>query len=177
MRQGGKYRIARRLKYGLSRKSKLTNLQQFMERGVKVNLLFGIGAEHIGGHDAPDLRLHRVLARAQETLDAKVLFDPLEKQFHLPVTFVPCSNAQREQRLVVGQEDQRLARGRLLDANAAQLLGIALGEVRVVEVNRLVRDQACSPPCGRGTSTALVHAAFGAGRKKSACLVQFVQPL
>jgi hypothetical protein len=45
-----------------------------------VKLLFDDGDEHVGGHCAPDLRLHRVFAGAQETLDAQVLLDSLEQR-------------------------------------------------------------------------------------------------
>jgi len=44
-----------------------------------VKLLLDDGDEHVGGHGAPDLRLHCVLAGAQEALDAQVLLDPLEQ--------------------------------------------------------------------------------------------------
>ena len=49
-----------------------------------MQLLFDNRNQHIGGHGTPDLRLHRILAGAQKTLDAQVLLDPLEEQFHLP---------------------------------------------------------------------------------------------
>lgn len=38
------------------------------------------GDEHVVGDGAPDWRLHRVLAGAQEARDAQVLLDPLEEQ-------------------------------------------------------------------------------------------------
>ena len=45
-----------------------------------MKLLFNDSDQHVGGHGAPDLRLHRVLADAQKALDAQVLFDPFEEQ-------------------------------------------------------------------------------------------------
>ena len=36
----------------------------------------------------PDLGFDRVLGRTEESLDAKVLFDPFEEEFHLPAAFV-----------------------------------------------------------------------------------------
>ena len=44
-----------------------------------MKLLFNDGDQHIGGHGAPDLRLHGILAGAQKTLHAQVLFDPFEE--------------------------------------------------------------------------------------------------
>ena len=42
------------------------------------------GDQHVGGYGDPDLRLHRVLAGAEEHLDAQMLLDPLEEQLDLP---------------------------------------------------------------------------------------------
>ena len=38
------------------------------------------GDQHVGGDCDPDLRLHGVLAGAEEGLDAQVLLDPLEER-------------------------------------------------------------------------------------------------
>ena len=67
-----------------------------------MKLLLDDGDEHIGRDGAPDLCLHRVLARAQKTLDAQVLLDPLEEQFDLPATLVERGNRQRWQHRDVG---------------------------------------------------------------------------
>jgi hypothetical protein len=65
--------------------------------------------EHLGGHSAPDLRLHRVLVSAHKSLDAQVLFDPLEEQLEPPAILVQGGNRQRWQTGNVGQKDQGLA--------------------------------------------------------------------
>ena len=44
-----------------------------------MKLLLDSCDQHVGGHGAPDLRLDRVLAGAQEALDPQVLLDPLER--------------------------------------------------------------------------------------------------
>ena len=75
-----------------------------------MKLLFDDSDQYVSGHGAPDLRLHRVLARAQKTLDAKMLLDPFEEQLHLPAALVQCGNGQRWQRRIVGQKHQRFAR-------------------------------------------------------------------
>ena len=69
-----------------------------------MKLLFDDGNEHVGKYGAPDLRLHRVLAGAQKTLDTQVLFDPLEEKFDLPTILVQGGNGQRRQAGVVGQK-------------------------------------------------------------------------
>ena len=83
-----------------------------------MKLLLDDDDQHVGGHGAPDLRLHRVLAGTQEAFDAQVLLDPLEEQLDLPAALVQGCNRQRRQRRVVGQEYQRLARLGVLEANA-----------------------------------------------------------
>jgi len=45
-----------------------------------LKLLLDDGDEHVGGHGAPHLRLHGVLAVAEKLLDAQVLLDPLEER-------------------------------------------------------------------------------------------------
>ena len=89
-----------------------------------MKLLFDDGNQHIGGHGAPDLRLHRVLAGAQKALDAQMLLDPFEEQLHLPATLVQRGNGQRRQRRIIGQEHQRLAGFRVFEADAPHMLGI-----------------------------------------------------
>ena len=59
-----------------------------------MKLLLDDGNEHIGGYGAPDLRLHRVLARAQEFLDSQMLLDPFEEQLHLPAILVERGDAR-----------------------------------------------------------------------------------
>ena len=48
------------------------------------------GDQHVGGHGAPDLRLHGILAVADETFDAQMLLDPLEEQLDLPTSKKSC---------------------------------------------------------------------------------------
>ena len=74
-----------------------------------MKLLRDDGDEHVGGDGTPDLSLDRVLAGSQESLDAKVLLDPLEEQFDLPAALVQGRNGQGRQGRIVGQKHQRLA--------------------------------------------------------------------
>ena len=46
---------------------------------TQIQTLFDDGDEHVGGDGDPYLRLHRVLAGAQERLYAQVLLDPFER--------------------------------------------------------------------------------------------------
>ena len=89
-----------------------------------MKLFFNDRDQYVGGHGAPDLRLHRVLARAQEFLDSQMLLDPFEEQLHLPSIFVERGDLQGRERHVVGQEDKRLARLRVFETDTSQVLGI-----------------------------------------------------
>jgi len=131
-----------------------------------LQLLFDNGYQHISGDGAPDLRFHRILAGADETLDAQMLLDPLEEQLDLPTALVQRGNGQCGQGGVVGQEHQRLARLRIFETDAAQLLGIILRDIKAVQGDALVADDAGAAVCGHRIDSAGVHAALGAGDKE-----------
>ena len=76
-----------------------------------------------------------------------MLLDPLEEQFDLPAAAVELGDGQRRQGEVVGQEDQRLAGFRIVEANAAQRCGEALARVEAGEDDGLIADQPGA--CGR----------------------------
>ena len=67
------------------------------------------GDEHVGAHCNPDLGLHRVLAGAQECLDAQVLLDPFEEQLHLPALAIQGRDQFELERKVVGQESDAIS--------------------------------------------------------------------
>ena len=90
----------------------------------------------------PDLRLHRVLRRAVELLDPKMLLDPLEEEFHLPAAFVERADGGGRKREVVGDEDQRLAGLGVLEADAPQKFGVILTGVEAVQGDGLVANDA-----------------------------------
>ena len=55
----------------------------------------------------PDLNLHRVLARADESLDLQSLFQGLEKQFYFPALLVNSRDGPGRQTHIIGDEQQR----------------------------------------------------------------------
>jgi len=129
------------------------------------------GDEHVGGHGAPDLRLDCVLAVAQKLLDAQVLLDPFEKQFHLPAAFVQRSDGQGRQACVVGQEDQRLLGFGIFEADTPQVFGVVLGDIVPAQCNGLIADDAACPVHFGRVHAPGVHVAFGAGHKEGAGLM------
>ena len=74
-----------------------------------MKLLFDNGDQYVGGDSAPDLRLHGILAVADKSLDAQMLFDPFEKQLDLPAALVKGGDSEGWQGRVVGQEYQCFA--------------------------------------------------------------------
>lgn len=133
------------------------------------------GDEHVGGHGAPDLRLDRVLAVAKKLLDAQVLFDPFEKQFHLPAAFVQRSDGQGWQGRVVGQEDQSLFGCWVLEPDTAQVFGVVFGNVVPVQCDGLIADDAAAPVHLGRVNAPGVHVAFGAGYKEGSRLMHLKQ--
>ena len=141
-----------------------------------MKLLLDDGNEHIGGYGAPDLRLHRVLARAQEFLDAQMLLDPFEEQLHLPAILVERGDRQRGQCCVVGEEYQRLARLGIFETDTAQMLGVVLADVEAVHGDGLIADHARGPVGCAGVNASGVHPALGSGDKEGTRLMQTVKP-
>ena len=133
------------------------------------------GNEHVGGHGAPDLRLDCVLAVAKKLLDAQVLLDPFEKQFHLPAAFVQRSDGQGRQACVVGQEDQSLLGLGIFEPDTAQVFGIVFGDVVPVQCNGLIADDAACPVHLGRVHAPGVHVAFGAGDKEGSRLMHLKQ--
>ena len=137
-----------------------------------MKLLLNDGDQHIGGYGAPDLRFHRILGRAQKTLDTQMLLDPFEKQLHLPAALVQRGNGQWRECRIVGQKHQRLARLGVFESNAPQMLRVVLGHVKTVEPNRLIADHPRTS-VGLGRVHALgIHPAFGSGYKECPRLMQ-----
>ena len=141
-----------------------------------MKLLFDNGDQHVSGDGAPDLRLHRILAVADESLDAQVLLDPLEKQLDLPAALVQRGNRQCGQGGVVGQEHQRLAGFRIFETDAPQLFGVVLRDVEAVHRDALVADDAGVAVGRYRVHPARIHAALGSGHEERARLMQREQP-
>src|SRR5258706_8410310 len=72
----------------------------------------------------PDLSLHGVLASSVEHFDAKVLFDPFEKQFYLPTALIDLGDGQCWKQKVVGQELESLLCFDIEITDSAQGIGI-----------------------------------------------------
>ena len=129
------------------------------------------GNQYVGAHRNPDLRFHRVFARAQEGLDAQVLFDPLEEQFHLPALAVQIGNEFGLQSKVVGQKRDAFA-GFVLDHHAAQRLRVILARMKQRQHAGLIAHNRCGAALhGTGVTPPEFGIALGAGHKEALRLV------
>ena len=86
--------------------------------------LFRDGNEHVDADGNPYLCFDGILGSAEKSLDAKVLFDPFEEEFHLPTAFVKIADSQGWKRGVVGKEHQASSVG-ICISDASKPLRIA----------------------------------------------------
>jgi len=88
-----------------------------------------------------DLGAHRIFARAVESFDSQMLFDPFEEQFDLPAQTVDLSHRQCWQVEIVGQKHQRVVRVGIVIADAANDLWIGALNVKAVQHDGLIETQ------------------------------------
>ena len=131
--------------------------------------------QHISGQRNPNLRLHRVLARAVKRLDSELLLDPFEEQFHLPATLVQSRNRGGWQVHVVRQKRDALA-VLVFDSHAAHHLRISLGGLVQRQSSDLIEhDVCCLPDHAARIAPLELGVALGSGYKESARCVHGVQ--
>ena len=80
-------------------------MQQSVERGRQFELFLDDGNQQVDRDGDPDLGFDGVLAGSEEDLDAQVLLDPFEEQFHLPLALIESANGGSGQSELVGEED------------------------------------------------------------------------
>src|SRR5829696_10439998 len=96
------------------------------------------GDEHVDGDGDPDLSFDGVFGRPEEALDAQMLLDPLEEEFDLPSAFVQRAHGQGWELKVICEKDKSLARFRVLEADTAKMLRIALTRKRSTQEHGLI---------------------------------------
>ncbi len=132
--------------------------------------------QHISGQRNPNLRLHRVLARAVKRLDSEMLLDPFEEQFHLPTTLVQRRNRGGWQVHVVRQKGEAFA-VYVFDSHTANHLRISLGGLVQRQSSDLIEHDVCCLPVHTARVAPLEFGvALGARHKESACCVHGIQP-
>ena len=119
-------------------------MQNIVETSVDFQFFLDNSYEDINTDRNPDLSLHRILGGSIERFDSKVLFDPFEKKFYLPATFVELSNGQRVEHKIVCQEHESFGRFGIEIADATKGIGIVLRRFGPIEKDGLI----ASEPCG-----------------------------
>ena len=100
----------------------------------------------------------------------------LKNNSRLPAALVERGDGHRRQCGVVGQKDQRLAGLRVVEANAAKMIGVVLCRVEAVEHDALVADDSAGPVHGIRIHAPRIHVLLGACDKEGSGPVHRVQP-
>jgi hypothetical protein len=90
-----------------------------------------------------------ILRGAEKCLDTQVLFDPFEKQFHLPATFVKLSDGQSRKLKIVGEEPKAPVVLFVIENDVTQILWIVVGRFDACKPNGLITAymSAARMPC------------------------------
>ena len=128
-----------------------------------MKLLLDDGNEHVCRQSAPDLRVHSILARAQESRDSQVLLDPLEEQLDLASIHEHGGNGRQQQDCVFSQNYQGLVTFWIFESNETQALGKVFGDLETFECNVLISDHPGRPIGWHLTHERRIHAPLAAG--------------
>ena len=143
---------------------------------IKMQTFLRDGDQQVGRYGNPYLRLDGVLAGAKKHLDAQMLLDPLEEQFHLPALAVEIGDQLGLQCKVVGQKCQALARV-VLDHHPAHRCGVILARKIGCQHTGLIAQHSRIDPIHRMRVTPLeLGVALGARHKEGLRLVDHEQP-
>ena len=148
-----------------------------MQGYVQSKLLLDDRHQDIDADSDPNLRPHSVLGGAVEALDAQVLLDPLEEQFHLPSAPVQGADGRCWQGKLVGQEHQVLAGLGIAIADASQLAWVVLGGIEAVKGDGLVADEFRVAIHRRRIQAPCIEVLLGAGDEEASHLIERIEPL
>ena len=113
-------------------------MQNLVETQVEAQLFFHNGYQDINGDRHPDLNFHGVLGGSIKSLDAQMLFDPSEEQFHLPASPIKLRDGQSWKEEVVGQENEPRVFFGIEVVNPSQGVGIESGALRSGQPDGLI---------------------------------------
>jgi len=99
-------------------------MQNCVQTAGQIELLLGDGDEQVQADGSPDLGLDRVRRGAEKRLDAQMLLDLFEEQFHLPALAVEFSHHWGGNVEMVGEEHQPLVPIGIVEGNPAQRLWV-----------------------------------------------------
>lgn len=91
------------------------------------------GHHQVGADGDPDLRLHGVLAGAEEGLDSEVLLDPFEEELDLPASLVDLRRHKSFEFKVASEKHERFSSIRIHIADTPQVRSVQAFSLRSVE--------------------------------------------
>ena len=94
--------------------------------------------------------LDGVFGGSIKRLDPEMLFDPLEKQFHLPTAFVQLGDRKCRQSKIVGQKTKTLAGRNIEESNPAKFVWIIPRRKSACKKDGLIAQDTGSPIDGMG---------------------------
>ena len=144
------------------------NLQNLVQSSGQAESLLSDGDQQIGADGRPDLDGDAVGMQREESSQTEVLLNPAKEQLDLPASLVDAGHGQGRKIEVVGDENERLAGGRIVVADAAQGLGIGLAGVFGIEPDGLVATQAGGLVDAARHGHVETHVASGSGDEPSA---------
>jgi len=141
-----------------------------------MKFFFHDGHQDVNAHGDPDLRFHGVVARAVESFDPQVLFDPAEEQLDLPALGVERGDGRGGKLEMVGEENEGAVVGRVVEFDAPQFGGIISARGGTRRAHGLVAAHAGGEVDGTRVEPGEFHAFFGASDKEGAGLGDAVEP-
>lgn len=144
---------------------------------LETRLELDVGQEQEIAHRHPDLREDGVAGRAQERFDFEVLFDPFEKEFHMPAGLVDFGDGDGGQLEVVGEELVGVAGLGIEVADQAQGFGVFLLGEGAREFDGAIVKQAVFLRDFLLSGDAACEVLFGAGDEEGPSLVDPTEPV
>jgi len=148
-------------------KCNAANLQDFAETALQSEFFLDDRYQYVNADGDPDLGFDRVLGCTEESLDAKVLLDPFEEEFHLPAAFVKLRDGQGWKGEVVGEKNESFSGLRIEITDASKRSRIVQGGLGSSELDGLVASQARGLLDWKIGTTAEVQIPLGTDNKES----------
>jgi len=124
----------------------------------------------------PDLGFDGILVGSVESLDAKMLLDPLEEQLHMPARLVELSDRHSGEQEIVGEEGQAFLLSGVEIPHPAQFVRVELGSQWPGQQDGLVATQARAFVDQMLIESAELKILLGSNHEESQTLHQAVKP-
>src|SRR5271169_4438917 len=145
-----------------------------MQGEIEMQTLFYNGDQNISGYGNPHLCFDGVLGSTEKSLNAKMLFDPFEEEFHLPTAFVKIADCQSWKHGVVGKEHQAPS-VEICISDTSKPLWITLLRVENQKIDQLIAHHSSGAIHRHGIDAAELEVGFGPCDKETSGLMHAVE--